>query len=87
MIDPGGITNWSVKHFDWSERKWHPKSCRDQDDTDELLKNIRVKSRCNLAYGMVSDNHISYLQGNSTQKTYDGPQILTEFFGWIDSFS
>ncbi|XP_022753417.1 uncharacterized protein LOC111301753 isoform X2 [Durio zibethinus] len=40
MIDPGGIANWSVTHVDWSERKWHPKSYRAQDVTDELLKNI-----------------------------------------------
>ena len=42
MIDPGGISNWSVTHVDWSERKWHPKSYRAQDVTDELLKNITV---------------------------------------------
>lgn len=40
MIDPGGISNWSVTHVDWSERKWHPKSYRAQDVTYELLKNI-----------------------------------------------
>jgi hypothetical protein len=40
MIDPGGIANWSVTHVDWSERKWHPKSYRAQDITEELLKNI-----------------------------------------------
>ncbi|XWS70976.1 hypothetical protein CRYUN_Cryun03dG0097400 [Craigia yunnanensis] len=40
MIDPSGIANWSVTHVDWSERKWHPKSYRAQDVTDELLKNI-----------------------------------------------
>ncbi|XVE71876.1 hypothetical protein DITRI_Ditri10aG0186900 [Diplodiscus trichospermus] len=40
MIDPGGIGNWSVTHVDWSERKWHPKSYRAQDVSDELLKNI-----------------------------------------------
>ncbi|RWR97705.1 Glycosyl transferase [Cinnamomum micranthum f. kanehirae] len=28
MIDPSGITNWSVTYVDWSERKWHPKSYR-----------------------------------------------------------
>ncbi|XP_022951968.1 uncharacterized protein LOC111454695 [Cucurbita moschata] len=40
MIDPGGISNWSVTHVDWTEGKWHPKSYRNQDVTYELLKNI-----------------------------------------------
>ncbi|KAL2340556.1 hypothetical protein Fmac_008496 [Flemingia macrophylla] len=40
IVDPGGISNWSVTHVDWSERKWHPKSYRFQDVTYELLKNI-----------------------------------------------
>ncbi|XP_047322240.1 glycosyltransferase BC10-like [Impatiens glandulifera] len=40
MLDPGGISNWSVTHVDWSERKWHPKSYEAQDITYELLKNI-----------------------------------------------
>ncbi|CAN1229321.1 Glycosyltransferase BC10 [Linum grandiflorum] len=40
MIDPQGIANWSVTHVDWSERKWHPKSYKAQDVTQELLNNI-----------------------------------------------
>ncbi|KAJ1378225.1 Glycosyl transferase, family 14, partial [Sesbania bispinosa] len=40
IVDPGGIANWSITHVDWSERKWHPKSYKAQDVTDELLKNI-----------------------------------------------
>ncbi|XP_062077436.1 glycosyltransferase BC10-like [Humulus lupulus] len=40
LVDAGGIANWSVTHVDWSERKWHPKSYRAQDITNELLKNI-----------------------------------------------
>ncbi|KHG14889.1 Advillin [Gossypium arboreum] len=40
MIDPGGIANWSVTHVDWSERKWHPKSYKAQDVTEDLLNNI-----------------------------------------------
>ncbi|KAA3485968.1 Advillin [Gossypium australe] len=40
MIDPGGIANWSVTHVDWSERKWHPKSYKAQDVTQDLLNNI-----------------------------------------------
>ncbi|KAF8042603.1 hypothetical protein BT93_A1058 [Corymbia citriodora subsp. variegata] len=40
MVDPGGISTWSVTHVDWSERKSHPKSYRAQDVTYDLLKNI-----------------------------------------------
>ncbi|XP_059634621.1 glycosyltransferase BC10-like isoform X2 [Cornus florida] len=40
MFDPAGIANWSITHVDWSERKWHPKSYRAQDVTNELMKNI-----------------------------------------------
>ncbi|GJN19134.1 hypothetical protein PR202_gb06374 [Eleusine coracana subsp. coracana] len=40
MVDPGGISNWSVTHVDWSEGKWHPRSYRAADVTNELLKNI-----------------------------------------------
>jgi hypothetical protein len=42
IVDPGGIANWSVTHVDWSEGKWHPRSYRAADVTDELLKNITV---------------------------------------------
>ncbi|KAK9097526.1 hypothetical protein Sjap_023023 [Stephania japonica] len=40
MVDPGGISNWSVTHVDWSEGKWHPKSYRARDVSYELFKNI-----------------------------------------------
>ncbi|KAL9226922.1 hypothetical protein vseg_002679 [Gypsophila vaccaria] len=40
MIDPGGIANWSVTYVDWSERKWHPRSYRDEDITFDLLRNM-----------------------------------------------
>ncbi|KAG9148254.1 hypothetical protein Leryth_012221 [Lithospermum erythrorhizon] len=40
MLDPAGISNWSVTHVDWSEGKWHPKSYTAQDVTYELMKNI-----------------------------------------------
>uniref|UniRef100_A0A0E0G255 Core-2/I-branching beta-16-N-acetylglucosaminyltransferase family protein n=1 Tax=Oryza nivara TaxID=4536 RepID=A0A0E0G255_ORYNI len=40
MVDPGGISNWSVTHVDWSEGKWHPRSYRAIDVTYALLKNI-----------------------------------------------
>jgi hypothetical protein len=42
MMDPHGISNWSVTHVDWSEGKWHPKAYRAQDVSYELLKNITV---------------------------------------------
>ncbi|AQK81651.1 Core-2/I-branching beta-16-N-acetylglucosaminyltransferase family protein [Zea mays] len=40
MVDPGGISNWSVTHVDWSEGKWHPRSYSADDVTYDLLKNI-----------------------------------------------
>jgi hypothetical protein len=42
MVDPGGISNWSVTHVDWSEGKWHPRSYSADDVTYDLLKNITV---------------------------------------------
>lgn len=44
MVDPTGISNWSVTHDDWSEGKWHPKVYRAVDTSFELLKNISVSS-------------------------------------------
>ncbi|OEL22290.1 hypothetical protein BAE44_0016692 [Dichanthelium oligosanthes] len=40
MVDPGGISNWSVTNVDWSEGKWHPRSYSAADVTYDLLKNI-----------------------------------------------
>ncbi|KAL3744064.1 hypothetical protein ACJRO7_013334 [Eucalyptus globulus] len=40
MVDPSGISTWSVTHVDWSEKKCHPKSYKAQDVTFYLLKNI-----------------------------------------------
>ncbi|XP_047081019.1 glycosyltransferase BC10-like [Lolium rigidum] len=40
IVDPGGISNWSVTHVDWSEGKWHPRSYRAADITYALLKNL-----------------------------------------------
>ncbi|KAG9160376.1 hypothetical protein Leryth_008783 [Lithospermum erythrorhizon] len=40
MLDPAGISNWSLTHVDWSEGKWHPKSYKAQDVTYEFMKNI-----------------------------------------------
>lgn len=42
MVDPGGISNWSVTNVDWSEGKWHPRSYSAADVTYDLLKNITV---------------------------------------------
>ncbi|XP_073275947.1 glycosyltransferase BC10-like isoform X2 [Primulina huaijiensis] len=40
MIDPSGISNWSVTHVDWSEMKWNPKSYQSKDVTYELIRNL-----------------------------------------------
>ncbi|XP_010433033.1 PREDICTED: uncharacterized protein LOC104717196 [Camelina sativa] len=40
MLDPTGISNWTVTKVDWSERKWHPKTYMPEDITHELLTNL-----------------------------------------------
>ncbi|EOA18758.1 hypothetical protein CARUB_v10007364mg [Capsella rubella] len=40
MLDPSGISNWTVTQVDWSERKWHPKTYMPEDITHELLNNL-----------------------------------------------
>ncbi|KAJ0250859.1 Core-2/I-branching beta-1,6-N-acetylglucosaminyltransferase family protein [Hirschfeldia incana] len=40
MLDPTGISNWTVTQVDWSERKWHPKTYMPEDVTHELLNNL-----------------------------------------------
>lgn len=42
MLDPSGISNWTVTQVDWSERKWHPKTYMPEDITHELLNNLTV---------------------------------------------
>lgn len=42
MMDPSGITNWSVTHVDWSEGKWHPKMYNKKDVNIKLLKKIQA---------------------------------------------
>ena len=42
MLDPGGISNWSVTYVDSSERRWHPKTYRARDISLKFLKNITV---------------------------------------------
>ncbi|XP_057838481.2 glycosyltransferase BC10 isoform X1 [Cryptomeria japonica] len=41
MMDPSGISNWSVTHVDWSEGKWHPKKYSRDEINIKLLKNIQ----------------------------------------------
>ncbi|XP_057434593.1 glycosyltransferase BC10-like isoform X2 [Lotus japonicus] len=43
MIDPEGISSWSVTYVDWSEGKWHPRSFSAQEISDKLLKTLRSK--------------------------------------------
>ncbi|MED6132818.1 hypothetical protein PIB30_022461 [Stylosanthes scabra] len=42
IVDPGGISNWSVTYVDWSQRGWHPRSYGIQDVTYHLFNNITV---------------------------------------------
>lgn len=42
MMDPSGISNWSVTHVDWSEGKWHPKKYKKEDVNIKLLKTIQA---------------------------------------------
>ncbi|KAH9306684.1 hypothetical protein KI387_011088, partial [Taxus chinensis] len=41
MMDPAGITNWSVTHVDWSEGKWHPKNYYRDDVNISLVRKIQ----------------------------------------------
>ncbi|MED6185780.1 hypothetical protein PIB30_060391 [Stylosanthes scabra] len=40
IVDPAGISNWSVTYVDWSQRGWHPRSYGLQDVTYQLFNNI-----------------------------------------------
>ncbi|CAN8325954.1 unnamed protein product [Cochlearia groenlandica] len=40
MIDPMGISNWSVTYVDWSERRWHPKTYETHEISLEFMKNV-----------------------------------------------
>lgn len=42
MIDPMGISNWSVTYVDWSERRWHPKTYGANEISLEFMKNVTV---------------------------------------------
>lgn len=41
MIDPMGISNWSVTHVDWKNQKWHPRSYKKEDVSLQLLRDIQ----------------------------------------------
>ncbi|KAJ4913191.1 hypothetical protein Rs2_07812 [Raphanus sativus] len=40
MLDPMGISNWSVTYVDWSERRWHPKTYTTNEISLEFMKNV-----------------------------------------------
>ncbi|KAL0727011.1 hypothetical protein Bca4012_023104 [Brassica carinata] len=40
MLDPMGISNWSVTYVDWSERRWHPKTHTANEISLEFMKNV-----------------------------------------------
>ncbi|KAG6557298.1 hypothetical protein Mapa_001226 [Marchantia paleacea] len=42
MVDPGGLSNWTVTHVDWSEGGWHPKSYGKEDITVETLRHLQA---------------------------------------------
>ncbi|KAK7311838.1 hypothetical protein RJT34_10226 [Clitoria ternatea] len=46
MLDPGGISNWSVTYVDWSEGKWHPRSFSAKDVNYHLLKTLTSIEEC-----------------------------------------
>ncbi|KAL3692689.1 hypothetical protein R1sor_006340 [Riccia sorocarpa] len=41
MVDPGGLSNWTVTHVDWSEGGWHPRSYGEKDVTVDLLRHLQ----------------------------------------------
>ncbi|KAJ0263270.1 hypothetical protein HA466_0036580 [Hirschfeldia incana] len=43
MIDPVGISNWSVTYVDWSERSWHPKTYTANEISLDFMKNVTSK--------------------------------------------
>nr|VDC83483.1 unnamed protein product [Brassica rapa] len=43
MIDPMGISNWSVTYVDWSERQWHPKTHTANEISLEFMKNVTTE--------------------------------------------
>ncbi|KAH9805775.1 Core-2/I-branching beta-1,6-N-acetylglucosaminyltransferase family protein [Citrus sinensis] len=63
IIDPGGISNWSLTHVDWSEKKFHPKMYEASDVTSELIKNI---TSVDISEHVTSDNQVKKEKANST---------------------
>ncbi|KAG2263171.1 hypothetical protein Bca4012_015197 [Brassica carinata] len=43
MIDPMGISNWSVTYVDWSERRWHPKTYTANEISLHFMKNVTTE--------------------------------------------
>ncbi|KAI5056240.1 hypothetical protein GOP47_0028058 [Adiantum capillus-veneris] len=41
IIDPQGISNWSVTHVDWRNQKWHPRSYKAEDINLQLIREIQ----------------------------------------------
>lgn len=41
IVDPKGISNWSVTHVDWKNQKWHPRSYKAEDINVQLIKEIQ----------------------------------------------
>ncbi|RYQ94690.1 uncharacterized protein LOC107611619 isoform X1 [Arachis ipaensis] len=46
MIDPGGISNWSVTYVDWSEGKWHPRSFTAEEVNNRFLEALTSIDVC-----------------------------------------
>nr|VDD60397.1 unnamed protein product [Brassica oleracea] len=43
MIDPMGISNWSVTYVDWSERRWYPKTYTANEISLDFMKNVTTE--------------------------------------------
>lgn len=41
IMDPQGLSNWSVTHVDWRNQKWHPRSYKAEDINLQLIKEIQ----------------------------------------------
>lgn len=45
IMDPMGISNWSITHVDWSSHEWHPRTYKKADTSLQLFKGIQVSIR------------------------------------------
>lgn len=41
IVDPQGISNWSVTHVDWRNQKWHPRTYKAEDISLRLINKIQ----------------------------------------------